>query len=46
MIDEEGGELDEDDDKEKAGRENQEEQVNDYFYRKLIEDNLSDSDVG
>ena len=46
MIDEEEGELEEDDDKGKAGQENQEEQVNDDLYRKLIEDELSDSDVG
>ena len=37
MIDEEEGELEEDDDKE--------EQLNDDLYRKLIEDELSDSDV-
>ena len=45
MIDEEEGELEEDDDKEAAGQENQEGQVNDDLYRKLIEDELSDSDV-
>ena len=45
MIDEEEeGELEEDNDKE-AGQENQEEQVNDDLYRKLVEDELSDSDV-
>ena len=44
MIDQEG-ELEEDDDKEEAGKENQEEQANDDLYRKLIEDELSDSDV-
>ena len=37
--------LEEDDDKEEAGQENQGEQVNDDLYRKLIEDELSDSDV-
>ena len=37
MFDEEEGELEEDDDKE--------EQLNDDLYRKLIEDELSDSDV-
>ena len=45
MFDEEEGELEEDDDKEEAGQENQEEQVNDDLHRKLIEDELSDSDV-
>ena len=45
MFDEEEGELEEDDDKEEAGQENQEERVNDDLYRKLIEDELSDSDV-
>ena len=45
MFDEEEGELEEDDDKEEAGQENQEEQVNDDLYGKLIEDELSDSDV-
>ena len=45
MIDEEEGELEEDDDKEEAGQENQEEQINDDLYRKLIEDELSDSDL-
>ena len=44
IIDEEEGELEEDDDKEEAGQENREEQVNDDLYRKLIEDELSDSD--
>ena len=44
MTDEEQGEL-EDDDKEEAGQENQEEQDNDDLYRKLIEDEHSDSDV-
>ena len=39
MIDEEEGELEEDDDKE------EEEQDNDDLYRKLIEDELSDSDL-
>ena len=45
MIDEMEGELEDDDDKEEAGQENQEEKVNDDLYRKLIEDELSDSDV-
>ena len=45
MTDAEEGELEEDDYKEEAGQENQEEQVNDDLYRKLIEDELSDSDV-
>ena len=45
MIDEDEGKLEEDDDKEEAGQENQEEQVNDDPYKKLIEDELSDSDV-
>ena len=45
MIHEEEGELEEDDDKEEAGQENQEEQDNDDLYRKLIEDELGDSDV-
>ena len=45
MFDEEEGELEEDDDKEEAGQENQEEQVNDDLYRKLIDDELSDSYV-
>ena len=45
MFDEEEGELEEDDDKEESGQENQEEKVNDGLYRKLIEDELSDSDV-
>ena len=45
MFDEEEGELEEGDDKEEAGQENQEERVNDDLYRKLIEDELSDSDV-
>ena len=45
MFDQEEGELEEDDDKEEAGQENQEEKVNDDLYRKLIEDELSDSDV-
>ena len=45
MFDEEEGELEEDDDKEEAGQESQEEKVNDDLYRKLIEDELSDSDV-
>ena len=45
MIDEEEGELEEDVDKEEAGQENQEEQDNDDLYRKLIEDERSDSDV-
>ena len=45
MIYEEEGELEEDDDKEEAGQENREEQVNEDLYRKLIEDELSDSDV-
>ena len=45
MIDEEEGELKEDDDKgEEEGQKNQEEQDNDDLYRKLIEDELSDSD--
>ena len=45
MFDGEEGELEEGDDKEEAGQENQEEQVNDDLYKKLIEDELSDSDV-
>ena len=45
MFDEEDGELEEDDDKEEAGEENQEEQINDDLYRKLIEGELSDSDL-
>ena len=45
MIDEEEGELEEDDDKEDAGQENQEEQDNDGLYRKLIDNERSDSDV-
>ena len=45
MIDEEEGELEEDDDKEEAGQENQEEQINDDLYRKLTEDELSNSDL-
>ena len=45
MFDEEEGELEEDVDKEEARQENQEEQVNDDLYRKLIEDEFSDSDV-
>ena len=45
IFDEEEGELEEDDDKEEAGQGNQDEQVNDDLYRKLIEDELSDSDV-
>ena len=45
MIDEEEGELEEDDDKEEAGQETQEEQVKDDLYRKLREDELSDNDV-
>ena len=45
MFDEEAGELEEDDDKGEAGQENQEEQDNDDLYRKLTEDELSDSDV-
>ena len=45
MIDEEGGELEEDDDKEEEGQKNQEEQDNGDLYRKLIEDELSDSDL-
>ena len=45
MIDEEEGELEEDYDKEEAGQENQKEQDNDDLYRKLTEDELSDSDV-
>ena len=45
MIDEEEGELEEDDEKEEEGQKNQEEQDNDDLYRKLIEDELSDSDV-
>ena len=45
MIDEEEGELEEDDDKEEEGQKNQEEQHNDDLYRKLIEDELSDSDL-
>ena len=45
MIDEEEGELEEDDEKEEEGQKNQEEQDNDDFYRKLIEDELSDSDL-
>ena len=44
MIDEEG-KLEQDDDKEEEGQRNQEEQDNDDLYRKLIEDELSDSDV-
>ena len=44
MIDEEEGELAEDDDKEEAGQENQGERDDD-LYRKLIEYELSDSDV-
>ena len=40
-FDEEEGELKEDDDKEEAGQGNQEEQVNDDLYRKLIEDELT-----
>ena len=44
MIDEEEGELEED--KEEEGQEEQEEQDNDdeHLYRKLIEDEFSDSD--
>ena len=42
---EEEGELEEDDDKEEEGQKNQEEQDNDDLYRKLIEDELMDSDV-
>ena len=45
MIDEEEGELEKDDDKEEEGQKNQEEQDNDDLYRKLIEDELSDSDL-
>ena len=45
MIYEEEGELEEDEDKEEAGQENQEEQDDDDLYRKLIEDERSDSDV-
>ena len=45
MIDEEEGELEEDEDKGEAGQENQEEQDHDDLYRKLIEDERSDSDV-
>ena len=45
MTDEQEGELEEDDDKEEAGQENQEEQDNDDLYRKLIEDELSESDL-
>ena len=44
MIDEEEGELEEDDEKEE-GQKNQEEQDNDDLYRKLIEDEFSDSDL-
>ena len=46
MFDEEEGELEEGEDKEEAGQGNQEEEEdNDDLYRKLIEDELSDSDV-
>ena len=45
MIDEEEGELEEDDDIEEAGQENRVEQDNDDLYRKLMEDELSDSDL-
>ena len=45
MFDEEEGKLEQDDDKEEEGQRNQEEQDNDDLYRKLIEDELSDSDV-
>ena len=45
MTDEQEGELEEDDDKEEAGQENQEEQDNDDLYRKLIDDELSESDL-
>lgn len=45
VIDEEEGELEEDDDDEEEGQKNQEEQDNYDLYRKLIEDELSDSDA-
>ena len=45
MFDEEEGELEEDDDKEEEGQKNLEEQDNDDLYRKLIEDELSVSDL-
>ena len=54
MIDEEEGELEEDDDEEEEGQEDQEEQGegqeeqdndDEDLYRKLIEDEFSDCDV-
>ena len=45
MIDEEEGELEEDGDKEEEGQRNQDEQDSDDLYRKLIEDEHSDSGV-
>ena len=45
MFDEEEGELEEGEDKEETGQGNQEEEDNDDPYRKLIEDERSDSDV-